>query len=253
MPNDAQQFTPTEQAILIALYRWQYDPPTKMVVLLRRTMHESRHPIPSVPFEFLEAELQPDHGGYEIRDSLRILEKLGFIQEVRALPACAEEGDEDYDKEIYTVSLADERACVGLYQLADGRYLDWTFNDRCFEVHKHKIKERVIIDSVHGRYYVLADSALPTVRQLLFAEDHRRAAPPETGTLEAEHGGGRSGQEAKVRDVRAAIEKLGKDAKSESVITEAHIAKKECLNILRRLEKDGEYSGFSIPRRRPVP
>ncbi len=253
MPNDAQEFTPTEQAILIALYRWQYDPPAQMRVMQGGKLYESRHPIPSVPYAFLEAELQPEHSGYEIRNSLLILEKLGLIQELISSDYGAQEGDEDYDEEIYEGPHVEVGACVGLWRLADGRYLDASLNDYQFEHHKHKIKERVIIDPDCVAYYVLADSALTTVRQLLFAEDHRRAAPTETETLEAEHGGGERREETKLRDLRAAIAKLGPDAKPDSIIAEVRIGNQEARKRLRTLEAAGEYSGFARPVPRSVP
>ena len=50
MPSDAQKFTLNEQAILIALYRWEFDAPPD-------ERYGFKHTLQAVPYQFLVAEL----------------------------------------------------------------------------------------------------------------------------------------------------------------------------------------------------
>jgi len=48
-----------------------------------------------------------------------------------------------------------------------------------------------------------------------------------------------------LRRVRDAIAKLGKDSKADCITKEAGLSRRACRQILRQLEKRGEYTGFA--------
>lgn len=166
MPNDAQKFSPIEQAMLIALYQWEYQPPADDRSDFKSALH-------AVPYEFLVAELleAADDDRYPRRSglwndeatlALKSLEVMGLVSHFgpgHSLgwfdPGCDEyRGFSEY--------------CEGAWRLKNGLLL-------ICGLRIEQEDDFIQIENNSQSFYKLSEAGMPIARRLYFASEDQNS------------------------------------------------------------------------------
>ena len=159
-----QKLTKAEQAVLIELYRWEYDPPPLLIPRQDGSVREDRTAFPALPSMWLEVLLAPSFTGWDMEKSLRALNGLGLVEVLRC-PDEKPDGDEENPQPLSDLSMF-----PGTRLLPDGRVLHaWPDEeDRLFV--EIKDDDQVLgtgDDRIHdGAFYHLTKDGLPPARAL---------------------------------------------------------------------------------------